>query len=165
MKLNALRLSLIALVATSITTGPAFAEAPSDAYTHPESGLEFKIPGRWKVETEGDLMTATHPSGELAVVLFVASEEDAETFFSEIAGELDRFIKNVQFTRDPTEERVNNLTQVYVEGTGTVDGESIDFDLTYVLGGRKPMVAVAIGKIDANQKAVTDIYRSIKKAE
>lgn len=159
------RNSIVALLAVSFAASAAFAEGATETFVHSDAKLEFKLPKNWKIETDEDLLTAENPSGDLGMIFFVADEKDAEKFFSEIAAELDKFIKSPEITKGPTEETINGLTQVYIEGTGKAEGVDIDFDLTYVLGGAKPMCAIAIGKIDANQKTIDRVYRSITKAQ
>lgn len=165
MKKVAFRLPVTALLAVALTAGIAFAKTSWDDYTHPESKLEFKVPSNWKVEQDGDLLTATNPKGDLAAFFFVAAQQDADAFFNEIAKELDSMLKDVTISQEPTESKINGLTQIFVEGSGTIDGETVDFDLTYVVGGKKPMVVLCVGKIQPNQKLITEMYGYIKKAK
>jgi hypothetical protein len=158
---HALRTSLLALVAVSFGAPAALAESQTEEYTHSDAKLDFQLPKSWKVDAGDDLLTAENPAGDLGMIFFVAGEKDAEKFFTAIAEELDKFIKSPEITKGPTESKVNGLVQVYIEGTGRADGEAIDFDLTYIVGGAKPMVAVALGKIDANQQTINKVYRSI----
>ena len=59
-------------------------------------------------------------------------------------------------------EEVNGLLHFFAEGTGIVQGDTIDWDLTFGVGSRKSMVIVTVGDIDSNQAVVDRIYESIR---
>ena len=107
--------------------------------------------------------------------MFVGSDNSAKDFIEHIVKELEHLVKDPKVSKGPKTEKVNNLTQDYIEGTGSLldtdkwiphgekGGQSVDWDLTLVTGAKAPMVVIAFGNLAANQKTLDALYRSIKK--
>lgn len=156
---HTLYLSLVA--ALCLVAGNARAEEME----HEESGLQFTLPDGWTHEQQEDMLIATSPDEGVEVAFIVSEADTTEELMDVITSELDEVIKGAKTTKDVTEEKVNNLTQIYAEGTGQCEGEPCDWDLTLVVGAKKNLIVLAVGEIDANQKAITRLYNSIKKAK
>lgn len=130
--------------------------------THNETGLMFEIPDDWSFDQEGDQFVATSSDESVFIYFFVGRFEDASLLMDNIADELDGIIDSPEITGEPYEEEINGLAQVYIEGSGYIEDEVIDFDLTLVIGGSKPMLVVALGDIDGFQDTIDMIYNSIQ---
>ena len=164
------RIVFVCLLALVIGTG-----VRAETLEHPESGLKFDVPKGWEHSTEGDLLLATNPADDVVLIVLVATDETSKDFIDHLTKELDHLVKKPKVTKGPTTEKINNLTQSYVEGTGELldtdkwipkgekSGQTVDWDVTLVLGGKKPMVVVAFGKLADNQKTIDAVYRSISK--
>ena len=137
--------------------------AGAEVITHSGSGLQFELPDNWTYEQDGDLLTASSRSEDVVLFFFVSQRSDAEEFIDALADELDAFLHDAEVTQDATQEEVNGLSQIYVEGTGTRDGEPVDWDLTLVIGGRRALAIVAVGDIASNQDTVHAIYGSVSR--
>jgi hypothetical protein len=137
--------------------------ARAEVVRHSSSGLQAEVPDSWTQEQEGDLLTVSSPTKDVVMFFFVARRNDVAEFIDGITEELDRWIKKAEITQEATEEEVNGLTQYYVEGTGEADGEPVDWDVTYVVGGRSALAVVAVGDIGTNQAVINGIYGSISR--
>jgi len=154
-KINFGLLILVALFALTV-----FLMATS--VTHNETGLMFEIPDDWSFDQDGDQFVATSSDESVFIYFFVGRFEDASLLMDNIADELDGIIDSPEVAEEPYEEEINGLTQVYIEGSGYIEDEVIDFDLTLVIGGSKPMLVVALGDIDGFQDTLDMIYTSIQ---
>jgi len=137
--------------------------ATAEVIEHQASGLEFTLPDAWGTEQDGDLLTASSPDQGVVVFFFVSEHSTAQAFLDSMSAELDRLISHAEITREATEEQINGLTQVYVEGTGEHDGETVDWDLTLVVGDRASLVVVAMGDLEGRADAINAIYNSIQR--
>jgi hypothetical protein len=147
----------------------------AETLEHVQTGLHLDVPAGWVHQAEGDLLLINNPADDVVLIVFVATDASAKEFVDHLIKELEHFVKNPKVTKGPKTEKVNNLTQDYIEGTGTLleedkwipkgekAGESVDWDLTLVTGSKLPMVVIAFGKLADNQKAIDAVYHSIKK--
>ncbi|HYF49064.1 MAG TPA: hypothetical protein VEJ63_06650 [Planctomycetota bacterium] len=146
--------------------------AQAETLQHAESGLQFDVPDGWKHESAEDLLVATNGDGDLVVLIFVAKADSAEEFLKGMGEELGKIIKDAKITEGPKEEKINELTQEFIEGTGKPvgrkakgeeDAAEVDWHMTVVHGGKKLMVAVAFGNLTDDGEKVAALYNSIKK--
>jgi predicted Zn-dependent protease len=131
--------------------------------THNETGLKFQIPDDWTFDQEGDAFMATSSDESVFLYFYVGHFEDVSDLLDNITDELDSLFDYAEIGEDAVEEEINGLLQIYVEGTGEIDGEAVDFDLTIVIGGSKPMLIVALGDVENNQETLDDIYVSVQR--
>lgn len=132
-----------------------------EVFTHQQSGLNFELPAGWTYTQVGDHFEATSPNEDVTLLFFVGNETEAEAAADEAAETLDEIFSNVNITLGPEIAEVNGLTQVYLEGDGTMEGVRMDWDLTIVCGNRKAMVIVGLGDIEGMQRVVDGIYASV----
>ncbi len=147
----------------------------AETLEHPQAGLKLDVPAGWEHHVDGDLLIASNPNDDVVLIIYAATDGTAKDFITHIATEMEHLIKNPKVTKGPKTEKVNTLTQDYLEGTGALlegdkwipkgekAGESVDWDLTLVTGAKAPLVVVAFGKLADNQKVIDAVYRSIKK--
>jgi hypothetical protein len=164
------RFTAVCLLALLVCTG-----IRAETLEHTDTGLKFDVPKGWQHATEGDLLVISNPDDDVVMIALVAEDATAKDFIDHLDKELGHMVKNPKVTKGPTAEKVNNLTQSYVEGKGTLLNtdkwipkgekaeETVEWHMTLVLGGKTPLVIIAFGKLADNQKAIEAVYRSIKK--
>lgn len=130
-------------------------------YRHAAGGIQFTAPANWKAEPEGDILTLTSPDEELAVMFFVSNKRDFAAATEGIADELDKIIKNVKFDTEGEEQVINGLTHFVINGTGTVDGVAIEWDLT-VINAKKPTIVLTFASKAAIQKYFNQYVNLVK---
>lgn len=147
----------------------------AETLNHAPTGLHLNVPAGWEQKADGDLLVLNNPADDVVVLVFVGTDGTGKDFVLHVVKELEHLVKNPHVTKGPQTEKVNNLTQDYIEGTGTLleadkwipkgekSGETVDWDLTLATGGKEPLVIVAFGKLHDNQKILSAIYASIKK--
>jgi len=150
---------VVAFVGFSLLVLSSFAQ---ETFTHEGSGLQFTLPAGWTYTSAGDHFEAASPDEEVYLLFFVGRDGEAAAAIDAVVEELSGIIHNPTISSEYTEEKVNGLTQVYVEGDGLVDGDRIDWDLSLIEGSRKSMVVVAFGAIEENHSTIQRIYRSIR---
>ena len=162
MRCNVLKHKLVGTLLLSILVGVLLPVAAQETFTHEPTGLSFTLPAGWAYVHEGDHFEATSPDESVILLFLAGRSSEVEKALDEAVNELDRHISDVNITTEATQETINGLTQVYLEGDGMVDGEQIDWDLTLVIGGRSSLAIVALGDIDSSQGVVDRIYASVK---
>ncbi|MCB1052902.1 MAG: hypothetical protein H6510_08455 [Acidobacteria bacterium] len=134
-----------------------------EEFTHQATGIKFTLPAGWSYEQSGDHFEASSPDESVVLLFFAGKHSETEAAMQEAANILDLIMSDAAVTKEATHEKVNNLDQVYLEGTGNVEGETIDWDLTMVYGGSSSLAVVALGDIDGMQDTINHIYGSIHK--
>ena len=153
------KLTVMLLTFVLIFTFTGFAMAIS--VTHNETGLRFNIPDSWSHSEEDDIFTVVSPDEDVILFIFAGSTNNVEDFLDNIADELDNIFEDAEITEDPYEKEVNGLTQIRIEGTGSYDGEDVDWEMTMVFGATKAMSVIALGNISELKAAIDGIYSSI----
>lgn len=134
-------------------------------YTHAAGGIQFTAPANWKAEPDGDVLTLTSPNEELSMVFFVSNKKDFAAATEGIADELDKIIKNVKFDTEGEVQEINGLESFVINGTGTIEGVAIEWDLT-VINAKKPTIVVTFATKAAIQKyfnQYVELLKSIKR--
>ncbi len=131
-----------------------------ERFTH-TCGLSFVLPANWSYTAEGDHFEATSPDESVVLLFFTGKSAVVEEALRLAVQELDGIIEDAQITTAAIDEVVNGMTQSYVEGDGYVEGEEIDWDLTFTQGSRSSMVIIGLGDIEGMQSTITGIYASI----
>lgn len=131
--------------------------------THVQTGLKFDIPDDWEYSQEEDQFEAVSPDESVIIFFYVGKTDEVADLLDNIDLELSGIIENPEINDNIFEEEVNDLIQVYIEGTGEYEGEIVDWDLTMVFGGNRSMSIIALGNIDDMQSEITDIYASIRR--
>lgn len=154
-----MRSMLYAAAAALLLTVPAQA----DVFTHAAAGLQFELPNGWKTSQDGDSLEASDPAGLPAVQFDVISESDISDYVDGWAAGMGESLGDFEVTTDAQVEEVNGLTQIYSEGTATIDGHPVHWDLTIVKGGKRVLAIMALGE-DLDDKRVEAIYSSVRRA-
>jgi hypothetical protein len=157
------KLSLVAALLGLSTLVPGGSAHAGDV-VHKASGFTVWVPDDWK-QTERDDGMLRVDGNNVTLYFGVSDAKSVEDFIKTTSATLDKLIKDSKITNGPKTEEVNGLVQSYFEGTGTNEGQQVDFDMTFIPGEEHSMVIVALGDIQSNQETVTKVYGSIAKSE
>lgn len=152
-------------VATKTEVKPVATEGGDNVYTHPAGGVQFEAPPTWKAEADGEVMTLTAADGSLSIVFWVPKEGTIEEALTALDGELGKIIKNIKPSGEPEKGTLNGMTTYNVEGTGEVNGASIEWS-GHLIEAKKPVIALtfaAPGAYEKHEKDVDAFVKSIKK--
>jgi predicted Zn-dependent protease len=152
--------TLLFVAAALLAVGPAQAEV----FTHAGAGLQFDLPDGWKTTPKGDSLEASAPDGLPVVQFDLIAEADIEHYVDGWAEGAGESLGDLEVTTDAKVEEVNGLHQIYSEGTATLDGHPVQWDLTIVKGGKKVLAVMALGE-NLDGKTIEKIYASIRKAK
>jgi len=133
--------------------------------THKGGGLQFTLPKDWKNEQKGDVLSASNADDSVTMIFNVTSESDVKKVTEDLSKIVDQTLDDVEVTNEATTEEINGLNQVWAAGNGTYEGKKVNWDVSVVLGGTKPMAILAVGEIDKNEELVYAVYRSIQAAK
>ncbi len=131
--------------------------------THVQTGLKFDIPDDWEYSQEEDHIKTTSPDESITLLFNVGKTDEVAELFDNIIQELSGIIENPEINGNVFEEEMDDLTVVYIEGTGEYGGRIGDWALIMVFGGKKSMSIIALGNIEDMQSEITDIYTSLRK--
>jgi predicted Zn-dependent protease len=144
----------------------------AEEYTHQASGLKFTLPKGWKCTEEKGRISISNKDKTMWCVGDVIPKESAKAIFDDIEKFIDKLEGwgEVEVTDGPQKEKVNGLTQIWYEGTATVDGKNgesdeMEWDMTIITGGKAVLFLIGTGKLGENEKAYEKFFESIKKAE
>ena len=137
-------------------------------YPHHESGVTVDIPRSWKVTGDANSLQAKTKDGNAAVFLKVLPAEKAEAALATLDAELAKTIQDLK--HNPAEElEVNGLRAYWIDGTGSVDGHSVEVDVILVQtpNGHSLLVfgIIAAEAAEKQHKGMVRILRSIKAIE
>jgi len=144
------------------------AAAQARQHRLPSVGLKVDIPKTWKVESEGDVMTAMTPAEDLAIIFWeFAGQSDMQAALAELDRELDRFVKKPKVIGEPLVTKINGLDAVLIDGKGKVEGRKIKWSLGLVGNGRgKILMLLGFAEpkaIKKHGKKIEKILKSIKR--
>lgn len=143
----------------------AASSASAATITHQASGLEFELPNSWQViEDTSDLLVVANPTNTVAMSFSITTHSDAGTFLRAMGDELRRTVDITSVTDERDGMIINDLSQSFAEGEGRAAQGMVEWGVTLVTGGFRPMVVFTYGDISGNQDAVYTIYDSIRKA-
>lgn len=159
-------LTLVALH-TTVNAHPETTSAQNrdNHYTHAASGLQFDAPPAWKAEPDGDMLTLTSADGTLSVIFWVPEEGTVEESLKALIEEFGNVIKNMKRSGEPTKGMLNGMTIYNVDGTGVVDGVSVQWSAG-LLEAKKPVIVLSIaghGAYETHQKELAAFVKSIRR--
>jgi hypothetical protein len=134
-------------------------------YLHEEAGLEIPIPERWTYHTEDELLVVNDPTDELALLFLTSELQVLERFTDVLIGELARIIEHPEVTNQTASKEVNGLLHFHAAGVGVYKEDIVDWDLTFVAGARKSLMAIALGDIEPHRTSIDEIYSNIQTKE
>lgn len=125
----------------------------------------MNLPDGWKIEGDGELLSAESPDGKIAALFigvpkagFEAAIGQLETMVSE-AGIKDASIG------EPAEGELNGMPAIMVEGKGTFEGKAVEMGvvLALPLTGENALIMLGLSEKGAAQaKVLEKMLTSIK---
>ena len=103
----------------ALTMLASLASAQDHVLTHKEGGIRFALPAGWTSDAEGDRLLVHSPDNSVAIVFFVATEDNFEAAIDAMTGEVDKIIDNVKVTNKGKEGEHNGMPMYSVSGCGS----------------------------------------------
>ena len=159
-------LTLVALHTTvNAHPGTVLNQNSDNHYTHAASGVQFEAPPSWKAEPDGDMLTLTSADGTLSVIFWVPEEGTVEESLKSLIEEFGNVIKNMKRSGEPTKGALNGMTIYNVDGTGVVDGVSVQWSAG-LLEAKKQVIVLSIagrGAYEQHQRELAAFIKSIRR--
>src|SRR5437868_11492793 len=121
------------------------AAAQEHLMTHKEGGIQFALPAGWTSDAEGDRLLVHSPDKSVAIVFFVATEDNFEAAIDAMVSEVDKIIDNVKVTNKGKEGEHNGMPMYSVSGNGTIDGKAVAWDVT-MMAARRPIIVMGFAE-------------------
>jgi hypothetical protein len=154
------------LVLAGITVGRGVAGA--DVYKSKVGKVSIDIPKKWQVDAKDELVRASSPSGEVAIVMWIADSPDVKAAVTRLEGELYSSIQGLKWVDKTKKLKVNKLAGTWVEGVG-VSSRSTQLDVIVFVAGptpaKKGVILLAVvdhDKYAANRSAIQSVFGSLK---
>ena len=151
----------------ALTMLASLASAQDHVMTHKEGGIRFALPAGWTSEAEGDRLLVHSADKTVAIVFFVATEDNFEAAIDAMVGEVDKIIDNVKVTNKGKEGEHNGMPMYSISGNGTIDDKPIDWDVT-LLAAKRPVIVMGFAEpasLKKNAAAYLQLVESIHKTE
>jgi hypothetical protein len=137
-----------------------------ETFTHREAGVQFQLPKGWKAKPDGEVITISSADDALQVVFWVPDENTFDAAVKELDKELGKTIKNLKTAGKPTQDTHNGMAHYGENGTGVVDGSTIEWSVD-VLGAKRPLIILTFAApnlIEKHADSYVKLIQSIKKA-
>ena len=158
--------ALALLIALGLFT--TLASATQDrTLTHKEGGVQFTVPAGWQADGDGDRLLVHSPDKSVAIVFFVATEDNFEAAVNAMTDEVDKIIDNVKVTNKGQEGEHNGMPMYSVSGNGTIDGKAIVWDVT-LMAAKRPIIVMGFAEPASwkkNEAAYNALIESIHKVK
>jgi len=155
-------LPVAAVAVWSLFAAPAHAETR----THEGAKVTLDVPSGWKVETDGDSMTINDPKEEVAFFLHVLDVDALDKAVDALDKEVGKSFQNVKWEDEPSEQKINGMDSLILEGTAKIDGKPVDIGVLLVATPAKKILlvlgAVEHDKAKKHDKDVEHFLTSIK---
>lgn len=154
------------LIALALLTALASA-AQDHTMTHKEGGVQFALPAGWQSEAEGDRLLVHSPDKSVAIVFFVATEDNFEAAIDAMVDEVDKIIDNVKVTNKGQEGEHNGMPMYSVSGNGTIDGKAVVWDVT-LMAAKRPIIVMGFAEPASwkkNEAAYNELIESMHKTK
>jgi len=142
--------------------------AGANVHKNKAAKVSVDIPKKWSVDAKDELIRATSPNNEVAVVLWVADSPDVKAALTKLEGELYSAIKGLKWVDNTKKLKVNGIKGTWVEGVG-LSGRATQLDVIVFVAGPTPAKKGAIlfavvdhDKYEANRSAIQSIFGTLK---
>lgn len=151
-----------------LALGTVTLSAEAKPFHHKEAGIQFEVPDTWSVKTEKAALMVM-PKDESFFILFKVSDaeskDDFEAEIQEYLGQLGKtmHIENAE-TGDFKETEINGLPVVYVEGTGTLEDNEVNFEVSVIMA-TKPVIVFSLAdtkEMEAHKDEMAEFIQSIE---
>ena len=137
----------------------------AEYYVHEEIGVQFWIPDSWKLEADEESTVAKAPDESLTLILLTSELQVVDHVTPRLFDEISEVVFKPEVQKETGTEEINGLLHFRAEGTGLYEGEIVDWELAFIAGGRKSMLAIALGDILDQREMIDTVYRSFSIAE
>lgn len=141
------RIILAVLVSLVATLGTASAGTK----THRQTSVQFWIPDGWKVEESPEMLSATDPKEQVALLFMVRDGKDTKAALAGIDEFIAKFATDVK-SQAPEKVTINGMEGVAIDGTGKAEGKAIELSIV-LLKTPSGKVLTIFGMIEASAKA------------
>jgi hypothetical protein len=145
----------------------SLASAQDHLMTHKEGGIQFTLPAGWQSEADGDRLLVHSRDKSVAIVFFVATEDNFEAAVGAMVDEVDKIIDNVKVTNEGKEGEHNGMSMYSISGNGTMDGQPVVWDVT-LMAARRPIIVLGFADPASwkkNAAAYDELIQSIHKVK
>jgi hypothetical protein len=154
------------LIALGLLTSLVSA-AQDRVMTHKEGGIQFTQPAGWLSEADGDRLLVHSRDKSVAIVFFVATEDNFEAAVDAMVDEVDKIIDNVKVTNKGQEGEHNGMPMYSISGNGTMDGQAVVWDVT-LMAAKRPIIVMGFAEPASwkkNEAAYNALIESIHKVK
>ena len=146
-------------------TSAATKTGSGEVFTHENGGIQFEVPATWKSKADGDVMEITSTDDSLYVMIWVPQDQSVDAALESIGTEVDNYLANVNIAGEPTTGTLSGMNIHSLDGTGTYQGQPVDFSLE-LIEAKKPVIVLTItdkGAMAKHQADFTKFAQSIKR--
>ena len=146
-------------------TSAATKTGAGEVFTHENGGIQFEVPATWKSKADGDVMQITSPDDALFVMIWVPQDQSVDAALEGIGTEIDNYLGNVNIAGEPKTAQLSGMNIHSLDGTGTYEGQPVDFSLELV-EAKKPVIILTItnkGAMAKHEADFTKFAQSIKR--
>ena len=132
-----------------------------DMYVFQEAGIEIPILDNWTYRTSEGTLRVEDPDKKITL-LFLTSELqmlDRET--EVLAEEISQVISHPEVASVENGVEVNGLLHYTAKGYGLFGDEIVDWNLTFVAGARKSVMAIRLGEVTTQSDALEKLFSHI----
>jgi hypothetical protein len=151
--------------AAPANTSAATKTSAGEVFTHENGGIQFEVPATWKSKADGDVMQITSPDESLFVMIWVPQDQSVDEALEGIGSEIDNYLANVKTAGEATSGQLSGMNIHSLNGTGTYEGQPVDFSLELV-EAKKPVIILTItnkGAMAKHEADFTKFAQSIKR--
>lgn len=143
----------------------ARAQGGARTFTHEAGGIQFDLPGGWKSEPDGEMLSISSADGSISIVFWVTEADDFEAAAEALGEELGKQIKNLKFDGEPKEGQHNGMEYASFTGSGQMEGENVAFSADLLMA-KKPVIILTVASpenFEKHQDAYLKLIKSIRK--
>ncbi len=152
------------LVLILLAPGLAVADGEWQKLTHPSGGITMGFPPTWLLDQQDQSLLAWSPDDAVRMLFRVIADDRLAVAVAAMNRELAEQIDDARMTR-PTETEFNGMDAVAANGTGAIDGRSVDIGVVLVRTGDDQVLLImgfsVVGKADTHVGDVQRILASI----
>ena len=132
--------------------------------THPSGGIGLSFPPSWSLDQQDASLLAWSPDDAVRMMFRVISDDGLAVAMAAMNRELASQVADARLSR-PAETAFNGMDAVAANGTGVVDGRSVDIGVVLVRTGKSQVLLVmgfsVVGEADTHIGDVQRILASI----
>jgi hypothetical protein len=144
---------------------PALAET----LTNDAAQVTIEVPKNWKVKKDGEAVTMTDKTEDIAVAVLVVDSGDLKGAVERLDKKLSKTISNLKWDDKGKKVELNGMKGIVLDGSGKMDGKKVDLSVLLLdtPSKSKDLVILAVGDdddIDEHADELKFIFKNIKPA-